>query len=116
MELSKQIVLPVALFQSSLSNYLTVISVIWEINGTTCFALANLEESVSLYNGLIIPFPIPTDDTTQLTKVALRGLRKIYRSGYRYQKAGVMLSELVSANHRQADWLDSIAIENKSNQ
>jgi|CXWL01.1.fsa_nt_gi DNA polymerase V len=44
------------------------------------------------------------------------GLRKIYRSGYRYQKAGVMLHEPVSANHRQADLFGSIATENKSNQ
>ncbi len=67
-------------------------------------------------NGLTISLPTPTDDTMRLTKVALWGLRKIYRGGYRYQKAGVMLSELVSVNNRQYDLFGSIAIENKSSQ
>jgi len=67
-------------------------------------------------NGLTISLPTPTDDTMRLTKVALWGLRKIYRGGYRYQKAGVMLSELVSANHRQADLFGSITTESKSSQ
>ena len=65
-------------------------------------------------NSLTVPLPAPTDDTMQLTKIALWGLRKIYRSGYCYQKAGVMLSELVSAGHRQADLFGSAVIENKS--
>lgn len=52
----------------------------------------------------------------RLTKAALWGLRKIYRGGYRYQKAGVMLSELVSANNRQLDLFGSITTERKSSQ
>jgi DNA polymerase V len=40
-------------------------------------------------------------------------LRKIYRSGYRYQKARIMLAGLVSINDRQCD-LFSLAEENKS--
>ncbi|MBL0010822.1 MAG: DUF4113 domain-containing protein [Nitrosomonas sp.] len=67
-------------------------------------------------NGLTIPLPAPTDDTMRLTKAALWGLRKIYRGGYRYQKAGVMLSELVSANNRQLDLFGSITTERKSSQ
>ena len=65
-------------------------------------------------NGLAIPLPVPTDDTVRLTKAALWGLRKIYRSGYRYQKARVMLSELVSAGNRQSDLFGFAAAENKS--
>jgi DNA polymerase V len=55
-------------------------------------------------NGLTIPLPIPTDDTRQLVKVALWGLKRIYRAGFRYAKAGVMLGELVSANQVQSDF------------
>lgn len=54
-------------------------------------------------NGMTIPMPEQTDDSMQLTRVALWGLRKIYRSGYKYQKAGVMLSELVGQEGRQTD-------------
>jgi DNA polymerase V len=36
----------------------------------------------------------PTDDSIALTRAALTGLAAIYRPGYGYRKAGVMLSEL----------------------
>lgn len=36
----------------------------------------------------------PTADSTELVASALTGLRRIYRKGYRYAKAGVMLIEL----------------------
>ena len=54
-------------------------------------------------NGLTIPMPIPTDDTRQLVKVALWGLKRIYRAGFRYAKAGVMLGELISVSEVQSD-------------
>ncbi len=36
----------------------------------------------------------PTDDTRRLLAAALQGLREIYREGFHYAKAGVILSEL----------------------
>ena len=54
-------------------------------------------------NGLRIPLPIPTNDTRQLVKVALWGLKRIYRDGFRYAKAGVMLGELISLSEVQPD-------------
>ena len=54
-------------------------------------------------NSIRIPLPTQTASTIVLTKAALWGLRKIYRRGYKYQKAGVMLSGLVDAETRQAD-------------
>jgi DNA polymerase V len=54
-------------------------------------------------NSITLSLPTPTDDTLQLTRVALAGLARIYRPGFRYQKAGVMLSELVSPTAVQAD-------------
>ncbi len=66
-------------------------------------------------NGMTIALPRQTNDTIFLTKVALWGLRKIYRSGYRYQKAGVMLSELVPRQYRQLDLFGSVsAADNQS--
>ncbi|MBK8168546.1 MAG: Y-family DNA polymerase [bacterium] len=43
----------------------------------------------------------PTADTRVLIGQALRGLEAIYRGGYRYHKAGVMLLSLTSADRRQ---------------
>jgi DNA polymerase V len=53
--------------------------------------------------GITIPIPQATDDTMQLVRVALWGLKRIYRPGYEYQKAGVMLSEIVPATALQHD-------------
>ena len=44
--------------------------------------------------GLSIPLPEPTDDTLRLTTIARWGLKKIYRPGFAYQKAGVVLMNL----------------------
>ncbi len=66
-------------------------------------------------NGLTIPLPIPTDDTRQLVKVALWGLKRIYRGGFKYAKAGVMLGELVSVNEVQSDFFYKKNFEAGSN-
>jgi len=50
-----------------------------------------------------IPLPTPSDDTLLLTRAALWGLRRIYQRGYEYQKAGVMLMNLLPAEIRQQD-------------
>ena len=47
--------------------------------------------------GLTVPLPAPTADTRTLTRAALRGLRHLFKPGYAYQKAGVMLMELRDA-------------------
>lgn len=49
----------------------------------------------------LIPLPAPTDDTLQLTRVALWGLKRIYRDGYEYKKCGCMLSEIVPIQNTQ---------------
>lgn len=54
-------------------------------------------------NSMTIPLPSPTDDTMRLVSVALWGLRQLYKPGYNYQKAGVMLSEIVPADGVQED-------------
>lgn len=54
-------------------------------------------------NGMTIPLPSPTDDTRKLVNVALWALKRLCRPGYRYAKAGVMLSEIVPAAGCQTD-------------
>lgn len=66
-------------------------------------------------NGMTIPLPSPTDDTIQLVNVALWGLRRIYRDGFNYAKAGVMLSEMVPVAGCQTDmFANSTATPTKS--
>jgi DNA polymerase V len=45
--------------------------------------------------------PTPSSHTATLIKVALASLKAIYRPGYRYQKAGVLLNGLVPENCEQ---------------
>ncbi len=67
-------------------------------------------------NGLTIPIPSPTDDTKQLVRLALWALRKIYKAGYNYQKAGVMLSELVPREGIQTSlFSDSTLLDQSGN-
>ena len=65
-------------------------------------------------NGLTVALPSPTDDTRTLVSVALWSLNRLYRAGYNYQKAGVMLSELVPAEGCQTDLFTNSASPIKS--
>ena len=53
--------------------------------------------------GLTIPLPEATDDTLRLTRAALWGLKRIYRPGFAYQKAGVAFLNLTDAGTPQGD-------------
>ncbi len=45
-------------------------------------------------NSKTIDIPIATDNSIEIVKTALTGLKDIFKNGYRYQKAGIMLSGL----------------------
>jgi len=57
---------------------------------------------------LTIPLPESTDDTLILTRLALWALKKIYRDGYAYLKAGVVLTELSAPGAGQASLLPGL--------
>ncbi len=57
-------------------------------------------------NAATVTLPVATDATPELLRQALRGIERIYRDGYRYNKAGVMLTALVSASQAQGDLFD----------
>lgn len=52
-------------------------------------------------NALTLPFVTPSQDSGLLIRMARLGLEKIYRPGYAYQKAGVLLLDLVPMEIRQ---------------
>ncbi len=58
-------------------------------------------------NGMTVPLPDPSDDTRDLTGAALSGLQRIFRKGYPYKKAGVVLMDLSDAACRQHSLFDS---------
>ncbi|MGC3875014.1 DUF4113 domain-containing protein [Halomonas sp. GXIMD04776] len=54
---------------------------------------------------VVIELPEPTDDSRPILAAAQQGLEAIYRRGYRFMKAGVMLLDLVDANREQLSLL-----------
>jgi DNA polymerase V len=58
-------------------------------------------------NALNVPLAFPTDDTRKLCQAALNGVRRIYRSGYSYQKAGVLLSGIIATDARYPTLFDT---------
>ena len=51
----------------------------------------------------VVPLRRPTNDSREISQAALRGLEGIFRPGYRYAKAGVMLLSLGSADVLQQE-------------
>lgn len=63
---------------------------------------------------ILIPMIEPTDDTRLLCRAALNGLQQIYRSGYAFQKAGVMLVEIIPRASRPRTLFDNVEAQQKS--
>jgi len=63
---------------------------------------------------LAVPLADPSDDTRLLCHAALSGLRQIYRAGYAYQKAGILLSGIIAAHDRPRTLFDDAAAQEKS--
>ena len=56
-------------------------------------------------NSLTIDLPVATNNSLELVKVAIESLKKIYKYGYFYQKAGVILSKLSEAGEKNLNLL-----------
>jgi len=63
------------------------------------------EQDAQYSNGMNVSLAESTDDSRRIVAAALYGLKRIYRDGYLYKKAGVMLLNLGSADVRQASLL-----------
>ncbi|MBZ0106348.1 MAG: Y-family DNA polymerase [Sulfuricella denitrificans] len=59
------------------------------------------EKDPQYSQGVTIPLPEASSNTLRLVAFALWGLKQLYRPGYRYAKAGVMLMDLVPEASRQ---------------
>jgi len=56
------------------------------------------------YNGwLVVPLVHPSSDSVVITSAAMAGLQQVYRNGYHYKKAGIVLMEISEAGREQRD-------------
>jgi DNA polymerase V len=58
-------------------------------------------------NGVTVPLIEPADDSRILAKAALQGLEAIFREGFLYKKAGVMLMDLCPLTSRQGSLFET---------
>lgn len=72
------------------------------------------EKDPQYSHGITVPLPEASDDTLKLIHAARWGLEQIYRPGYRYAKAGVMLLELGSAGRKQQTLFSDDETEKRS--
>jgi DNA polymerase V len=55
---------------------------------------------------LAVPLPQPTNDTMVVNRWASYLCERMFKDGYHYKKAGIMLSEISPISHYQADLLE----------
>lgn len=65
------------------------------------------EQDAQYSNGITIPLVEPSADNRILAGAALHGLALIYREGFKYKKAGIMLMELQPTTQRQGVLFDA---------
>ena len=64
-------------------------------------------EAPQYQRAVTVPLPEATSDTRVLTRWALRVLRRIYRPGFGYHKAGITLTNIVPATNQQFSLFES---------
>ena len=52
-------------------------------------------------NNIVLRLPVPTNSSIEITRNARLGLKRIFKAGYHYKKAGVIVSGLVPASEIQ---------------
>lgn len=66
------------------------------------------------FEGKMITFPVATDSTLEINQAVLKTLSFLYKKGYGYKKAGVILSGIIPALYSQCDLFDNIDREKHS--
>jgi DNA polymerase V len=74
----------------------------------TVFHRTNPFKNVAQYhNGCLAEMPVPTDSTPELISYAMKSVDQIYKDGYEYNKAGVMLTGFVPVDKAQSSLFDT---------
>ncbi len=66
-------------------------------------ATNRFREEPQYANSTVLQIPVPTDCTHELIRFAFRGVNSIFREGYRFYRAGVVLTGLVPVSEIQTD-------------
>lgn len=74
----------------------------------TVYVMTNRFKENYYYNSTTIALPVRTNNTPELIKYAQEALRKIYKKGCRYRKAGILLNDLGSEKMVQANLFDTV--------
>lgn len=61
---------------------------------------------------LAVPLPHPTSDSLEVNRWAAYLCERMFKPGYQYKKAGIMLSEISPVTHQQGDLLEPEVISN----
>jgi len=67
-------------------------------------------------NSATIVFDVPTNDSSLLINAAHRGSERIFKSGFGYQRAGILLPDLLPIGVAQMSLFDSIDHSGRSEQ
>jgi DNA polymerase V len=72
-------------------------------NAIMIFLLTNQHrKDLAQYNkNVVVKLPFATNSTIELAKFAVQGLNKIFKKGYSYKKAGVIVMDLVPEERKQ---------------
>ncbi|MCK4606691.1 MAG: Y-family DNA polymerase [candidate division Zixibacteria bacterium] len=57
-------------------------------------------------NSIVLHLPTAINNTVELIRYAVQGIERIFKKGFRYKKAGVMLDELIPAGQIQTTLFD----------
>ncbi|MDR1729398.1 MAG: DUF4113 domain-containing protein, partial [Prevotellaceae bacterium] len=66
------------------------------------------EDMAQYAQSLEIHLPVASNSTLEIVKYALEALRTIFKEGYSYKKAGVVITQIVSDNVVQGDIFDTV--------
>jgi DNA polymerase V len=66
------------------------------------------EDEPQYARNLVCKLPVPTNSTIELIRYATAALRAIYREGYRYKKAGVIVMEIGPEDRIQGSLFDRV--------
>ncbi|MCB9359693.1 MAG: Y-family DNA polymerase [Flavobacteriales bacterium] len=71
-------------------------------NALIVFLRTNSNKNLPQYNkNIVVQLPFPTNSSIEISKLAIRGLKHIYKDGYHYKKAGVIVIKITPQNEKQ---------------
>ncbi len=71
------------------------------------------EDLPQYFKNCVIELPVPTSSTMEIVHYALEALKRIFKEGFYYKKAGVIITEITSDNAIQTNLFDDIPNRDK---